>query len=176
MTGAVLEATAFCDVIEAPRPAWREAMSEVAGAGRRAYGSLVHDDPDFIPYFRTATPIDVIERLRIGSRPPSRRAGESVDDLRAIPWVFAWMQSRHLLPGWYGVGAGLAAAVERFDEDLLREMAHGWPFFANLLADVEMVLAKADLGIASRYAALAGDRGERVFELITGRSVEDVVE
>ena len=166
MTGAGLEAAAFCDVMEAPRTAWREAMTTIAEAGRRGYSSLVRDDPDFIHYFRSATPIDVIERLRIGSRPPSRRAGESVDDLRAIPWVFAWMQSRHLLPGWYGVGAGLAVGVERHGEELLREMAREWPFFANLLADVEMVLAKADLGIAARYAALAGERGERVFGLI----------
>ena len=138
-------------------------MTTIAREGRSTYRALVYEDPDFIPYFRSATPIDVIERLEIGSRPASRRSGGGVESLRAIPWVFSWMQNRHLLPGWYGVGAGLAAAIEAHGEDVLREMARDWPFFDNLLADVEMVLAKADMGIAERYAGLAGETGEKLF-------------
>ncbi len=141
-------------------------MTTVARAGRAFYRALVYDDPDFIPYFRTATPIDVIERLEIGSRPASRRSGGGVENLRAIPWVFSWMQNRHLLPGWYGVGAGLAAAIDAHGEEVLRDMAGDWPFFENLLADVEMVLAKADMGIGERYSKLAGETGERLFPRI----------
>ncbi len=120
-------------------------------------------------YFRAATPIDVIERLEIGSRPASRRSGGGVENLRAIPWVFAWTQSRHLLPGWYGVGSGLEAAVECCGEDTLSRMAADWPFFATLLSDVEMVLAKADMGIAQRYAELAGETGASLFPRVLAR-------
>ena len=166
MTGAVLEASAVGALRDEPRPGWPAAMETAAAAGQAAFRSLVYDDPDFHDYFRLATPIDIIERLEIGSRPATRRAGAGVEDLRAIPWVFAWMQNRHLLPGWFGVGSGLTAAVEVHGEAVLREMALQWPFFANLLADVEMVLAKSDLGIGARYARLAGEAGERLFPTI----------
>ena len=166
MTGAVLEATARPGSAAAADPAWAAAMATVADAGRRAFEALVDGHPDFLPYFRTATPIDVIERMPIGSRPASRRSGKGLANLRAIPWVFAWTQNRHLLPGWFGVGAGLEAAVRVHGESLLIAMARGWPFFANLLGDVEMVLAKADLGIAHRYAELAGEAGERIWPLV----------
>jgi phosphoenolpyruvate carboxylase len=163
MTGAVLERTALPGLEAAPDPAWVRAMRTAAEAARADYEALVHHDPAFIAYFREATPIDVIERLPIGSRPASRRSGGGVENLRAIPWVFAWTQSRHLLPGWLGVGAGLQTAISRHGEAALREMAGQWPFFAMLLADVEMVAAKADLDIAARYAELSGGVGERVF-------------
>ncbi len=166
MTGAVLEASAVGALRDEPRPGWLAAMETAAAAGQAAFRSLVYDDPDFHDYFRLATPIDIIERLEIGSRPATRRAGAGVEDLRAIPWVFAWMQNRHLLPGWFGVGSGLTAAAEVHGEAVLREMALQWPFFANLLADVEMVLAKSDLGIGARYARLAGEAGERLFPTI----------
>jgi phosphoenolpyruvate carboxylase len=166
MTGAVLEASAVGALRDEPRPGWPAAMETAAAAGQAAYRSLVYDNPDFHDYFRLATPIDIIERLEIGSRPASRRAGAGVEDLRAIPWVFAWMQNRHLLPGWFGVGSGLTAAAKAHGEDILREMALEWPFFANLLADVEMVLAKSDLGIGARYARLAGAAGERLLPTI----------
>jgi phosphoenolpyruvate carboxylase len=162
MAGAVLEATAFCDRDPPPDSTWRAAMDTAARAARETYRRLVYEDEDFVPYFRAATPIDVIERMPIGSRPASRRSASGVEDLRAIPWVFAWMQSRHLLPGWLGVGAGLDAACREHGEGLLREMAERWPFFANLLGDVEMVLAKADLDIARCYAELAGELGRRL--------------
>ncbi len=166
MTGAVLEASAVGALRDEPRPGWPAAMETAAAAGQAAFRSLVYDDPDFHSYFRLATPIDIIERLDIGSRPATRRAGAGVEDLRAIPWVFAWIQNRHLLPGWFGVGSGLTAAAEVHGEDVLREMALQWPFFANLLADVEMVLAKSDLGIGARYARLAGAAGERLLPTI----------
>ncbi len=166
MTGAVLEASALGSRRDEPRTGWSGAMDEVAAAGQEAYRSLVYDDPDFLGYFRLATPIDIIERLEIGSRPATRRSGAGIEDLRAIPWVFAWMQNRHLLPGWFGVGSGLEAAAQSHGEEMLREMAQSWPFFANLLGDVEMVLAKTDLGIGARYAQLAGTKGKRLFSLI----------
>ena len=157
MTGAVLRATLRPRPPEPREAGWREAATTIAAASRTTYRGLVHDDARFPDYFRAATPIDVIERLRIGSR-PSRRGGEGgIDRLRAIPWVFAWSQNRAGLTGWYGVGSGIAAAIERFGRDTLAEMTRDWPFFAQLVDDVEMVLAKSDLGIFERYSQLAGD-------------------
>ncbi len=164
--GAVLEVNARPDAAVQPPSEWTEVMDVVADDSRRVYRALVYDDPDFLAYFRAATPVDAIERLPIGSRPPSRRGGGAIEDLRAIPWTFAWVQSRHLLPGWFGIGSGLEAAIDRFGVERLQDMAARWPFFANLLGDVEMALGKADLGIASRYAALAGEVGERIFPRI----------
>lgn len=157
---------------------WRAVMEEVAEESRRAYRALVYETPAFLDYFRQATPIDVIERMSIGSRPSSRRSRQGIGNLRAIPWVFAWTQSRHILPGWYGLGTGLAAARDRHGDDVLRAMAAGWPFMRTLLADAEMVLAKTDLGIAERYAALAGEAGSALFPLICdehARTVELVL-
>jgi phosphoenolpyruvate carboxylase len=168
VVGAVLERpdAAGEHAGDAPAPAWTAAFETVAQESRRAYRALVHDDPDFPVFFQLATPIDVIERLRIGSRPSKRRSMRGVEDLRAIPWVFAWTQARFVLPGWYGVGAGLAAAEQLHGLARLRETARAWPFFATFLADVEMVLAKADLQIAARYSALAGDVGARLFPIV----------
>jgi len=145
---------------------WRGVLEDLADGSREAYRALVYDDPDFPVYFRQATPIDVIERLPIGSRPASRRGGGTLDHLRAIPWVFAWTQSRHLLPGWYGLGTGLERARELHGQEVLQSMVECWPFFRNLLDDAEMVLAKSDLGIAARYAELAEDAGQRLFPRI----------
>ena len=161
--GAVLERTAAGDAPADPADGWTAAMQDAALASRARYRELVHDDPEFPELFRGMTPIDVIERLRIGSRPGKRRQMRGVQDLRAIPWVFAWTQARVILPGWFGVGTGLEHAVSRHGLETLRDMARGWPFFDTFLADVEMVLAKADLGIAARYAELAGAAGERLF-------------
>ena len=166
MTGALLEAT-IGESQPAPREeGWREAMSLVSTESERSWRALVYEDADFFEYFKAATPIDVIERMRIGSRPAFRKEAQGIEDLRAIPWVFAWTQSRHVLPGWFGVGAGLAAARDRYGFRFLRRMARDWPFFRNLLSDVVMVLAKADLDIARRYAELAGEGGERIFPAI----------
>jgi phosphoenolpyruvate carboxylase len=138
---------------------WESMLGTLGVASRTAYRALVHDDPRFVPFFRGATPIDVIERMAIGSRPASRRAGGGVDSLRAIPWVFAWTQNRYMLPGWYGVGSGLEALVRQHGQAAVREMAAEWPFLASMLEDLHMVLAKADLAIARRYAALAPEVG-----------------
>ena len=161
--GAVLERSATGDAPTAPDARWTAAMQDAAAASRARYRELVHDDPRFPELFRGMTPIDVIERLRIGSRPGKRRQMRGVQDLRAIPWVFAWTQARVILPGWFGVGTGLEHAVSTHGLGALRDMARAWPFFDTLLADVEMVLAKADLGIAARYAELAGDAGRDLF-------------
>jgi len=165
----IVGATALATVApaEAALPAaWSGVMDEIARDSRTAYRDLVYGDESFTDYFRRATPIDVIERMRIGSRPASRRTGHGIDNLRAIPWVFAWMQSRHLLPGWYGLGSGLAVAVERYGRERLAEMANEWLFFSSLLDDAEMVLGKADLAIAERYSRLAGEAGVAVFDRI----------
>jgi phosphoenolpyruvate carboxylase len=138
-----------------PPPPWREIMDCIAGESRAAYRALVHEDPGFYPYFRQATPIDVIERMNIGSRPASRRQMQGIRDLRAIPWVFAWTQARAILPGWYGVGTGLEAAIRRHGEAPLKEMFGNWMFMRAMLEDLEMVLAKCDMDTARRYAELA---------------------
>ncbi len=163
MTGAVLEASAHCEQRDELDPTWVEMAEALARSARQSFRALVYERDDFLAYFRTATPVDVIERLQIGSRPVARRAGQGIQDLRAIPWVFAWMQNRHLLPGWYGLGSGLQAVAEHFGEERLQEAALGWPLLTTLLADVEMVLAKADMTIAARYAELAGEPGQAIF-------------
>ena len=167
MAGAILEASLPSPeaATELPR-AWGEAMAHMARDSRSCFRSLVYDDPDFFAYFQAATPIDVISRLRIGSRPPARRAQRGIGDLRAIPWVFAWTQNRQMLPGWYGVGHALASALAAFGAARLQGMARNWPFFANLLADTEMVLAKADLATGARYSALAGPLGNHFWPQI----------
>ncbi len=156
--GAVLLATAK-ERAGTKRPDGADAMMDVlAPASRKAFRALVYDSPDFVEYFRSATPIDVIERMKIGSRPASRRGQSGVEDLRAIPWVFSWTQSRQIITGWYGLGTGLAAAAEAHGEELLCKLAREWRFFDALLDDAEMVLAKSDMPIAERYAALAGPK------------------
>jgi len=141
-------------------------MSVLAKRAADAYRQLVHGDEAFARYFRLATPIDVIERMRIGSRPAARSSQAGMAGLRAIPWVFAWGQSRHALPGWFGLGSGLEHAIERFGEASVGELAEQWLFLKNLLDDAEMAMAKSDMGIAGRYASLAEDLGEHYFPLI----------
>ncbi len=152
---AVLAGIASPTAPRAPAKKWCEAMEAMAGASREAYRALVFDDPRFMPFFLNATPIDVIERMLIGSRPSRRGRVEDPHSLRAIPWVFAWTQCRLVLPGWFGLGAGLDAARHACGDAVLQEMLSEWPFFRALVDDAAMVLAKADLAIASRYAALA---------------------
>lgn len=138
-------------------------MHRLAELSRNAYRELVYGDAEFADYFRQATPIDVIERMRMGSRPASRRRDAGIEGLRAIPWVFAWAQSRHALPGWYGLGSGLEALAGEIGEATLIEMTERWPFLRTVLDDAEMAMSKSDLEIAGRYAALAGALGERIF-------------
>ena len=146
--------------------AWDAAASTMAEVGRATYRALVYDDPRFFTFFRFATPIDVIERMAIGSRPASRRAQRGIQDLRAIPWVFAWTQTRATLPAWYGLGSGLEAAVARHGRDVLVEAIQEWAFLGALIDDVEMVLAKTDLEIAERYVLLAPPGTWGVFDVL----------
>jgi phosphoenolpyruvate carboxylase len=138
-------------------PEWEKYAQELAASSRAFYRELVYETPGFVSYFRQATPIDLIERIRLGSRPSRRFHTDDLGDLRAIPWVFAWTQSRHLLPAWYGLGY----ASQKFIRDhapnglhLLRRMYNGWPFFAILINNAAASLAKTDLYIASRYTSL----------------------
>ena len=140
------------------------AMDTISDAAFKAYRGLVYDTEGFRTFFRQMTPIAEIANLKIGSRPASRKKSDAIEDLRAIPWVFSWAQARVMLPGWYGVGAALEAFP---DKALLAEMAQGWPLFAATLANMEMVLAKSDMGIAARYAGLVEDAGMR--DAIFGR-------
>jgi phosphoenolpyruvate carboxylase len=146
---------------EALDPAWTEAMGLFARTSLQAYRGLVHDDAAFVEYFQSVTPVDVIERMQIGSRPLTRATGGGVEALRAVPWMFAWSQTRHMLPGWYGAGSGMQAVTDRFGAAVLGEMYAHWPFVQALLDDVEVVLAKADMGIAGFYEQLAGPAHER---------------
>ena len=166
MAGSVALATALPEHRGNDKEEWHDMMEVIADVSRQSYRELVFETPEFYDYFRLATPIDLIERMRIGSRPASRRSGKGVNNLRAIPWVFAWTQSRLMLPGWYGIGTGIQAAARQFDEGALREMFREWYFMRALTADAEMVLAKADLGIAKIYSELAGDLHERFFPVI----------
>jgi phosphoenolpyruvate carboxylase len=138
-------------------PAQLAAMRTVAALSLAAYRNLVFGGAQFFEFFRAATPLDVIERMHIGSRPAARAIGTGVEALRAIPWVFAWTQSRHMLPGWFGFGSGLSAAREQHGDAVVGQMAADWPFFAHLLDDVEAMLARTDLDIAGHYDELAGD-------------------
>lgn len=143
----------------------------LSAAAYTTYRSLVYETEGFSKYFRESTPLSEIAQLNIGSRPTSRKAGDSIEDLRAIPWVFSWAQCRLMLPGWFGFGS----AVEQWLAEntggigLLREMHASWPFFRTALANMEMVLAKTDLGIASRYADLVTDveLRDRIFSRIS---------
>lgn len=137
------------------------AIEQMAVRSTAAYSELVHEDPDFLSFFYGATPLTEITQLRLGSRPAKRGEQAGVADLRAIPWVFSWTQARIILPGWYGLGTALEAAREDVGLDVLREMRRSWPFFTTLLGNAEAALAKADLGIAARYAALVADEGAR---------------
>ncbi len=145
---------------------WHEVMDFIAQISRETFRGLVYETPTFISYFRQATPIDVIERLAIGSRPASRRSQQGIENLRAIPWVFSWAQTRTGLPGTFGMGTALSAAVEKFGIDTLHEMVERWTFFRALINDVEMVLAKSDLDISRRYAALADDDCRSIYDTI----------
>ena len=169
-TSAVMLASALPSPPPDTRQArWVEIMEEIAQGSRQAYRRLIYDDPEFVQYFHLATPIDVIQRMEIGSRPTSRHGDNQpgeIERLRAIPWVFAWTQSRHLLPGWFGMGSALERAVDRHGAAQLSEMAHDWPFFRALIEDIEMVLGTAHMSIAARYACLAGELGDRYFPAI----------
>ncbi|PSP98264.1 phosphoenolpyruvate carboxylase [Halobacteriales archaeon QS_5_70_17] len=154
-------------VVPAPDGDWVDALETAAAAARAEYRDLLESE-GFVPYFEEATPISVIEALNLGSRPASRSGERTVEDLRAIPWVFSWTQSRCILPGWYGLATGLETYLEEGgDLDTLRTMYEEWPFFRTTLDRAAQALARTDMEIAAEYARLAADeRRERFFPRI----------
>ena len=176
LVSAVLQASLIDPAAPAVDHRFEQALEEIAAHAHRAYRRLVYETEGFAEYFFSATPIGEIAELNIGSRPAARRHSGRIEDLRAIPWVFSWGQCRVLLPGWFGFGSGVEGFLESADtasgrrarERLLRRMLARWPFFRALTANMEMVLAKTDLAIASRYAQLAVDRrrGASIFAAI----------
>jgi phosphoenolpyruvate carboxylase len=164
LAAACLEATlhsAKPDESEAVPQAFLEAARELSELAMSAYRKLVYDTEGFAAYFFAATPISEIAELNIGSRPASRKANQRIEDLRAIPWSFSWGQTRVALPGWFGVGSAVAAFTDTGKDKkrvkLLQRMAREWPFMRTLLANIDMVLAKTDLAVASRYQRLVPD-------------------
>jgi phosphoenolpyruvate carboxylase len=149
---------------------WESAMAAMSEIAFGAYRDLVYRTPGFVTYFRQATPIEELTHLRIGSRPARRGSSPGIEDLRAIPWVFSWMQSRHVLPGWYGLGTALKAYVDQAPGHLerLQEMYREWPFFQAVLDNGQMAWAKADMPIAREYASLVEDHdlGASIFSSI----------
>ena len=145
-------------------PAWESAMNTLSEESFAFYREHVVDDPEILEYFEQATPVAELENVRIGSRPSRRSGKKSLADLRAIPWVFGWTQSRHQLPAWFGVGYALTRFAQR-DLPLLRSMMAGFPLFIDLVRNVEMALAKSDFGIAKLYSELVTDESlrERVY-------------
>ena len=151
-------------------PQWEEILDTLSATAFDAYQELIHGTPGFLDYFQQATPFDVITELTIGSRPAWRTEAARFEDLRAIPWVFAWMQSRHTLPGWYGLGQALTRYAETHAHGLetLQNLYRRWHFFRAVVDNAQMALSKADMAIASRYAGLVEDReiGQRIFKKI----------
>ncbi|MBK8016484.1 MAG: phosphoenolpyruvate carboxylase [Betaproteobacteria bacterium] len=172
LLAATLEATVLGPrELPAAHASWHEALEIMSEAAFASYRALVYETPGFVRFFRLATPISEIAEMNIGSRPAARKKSDRIEDLRAIPWVFSWSLSRIMLPGWYGFGAGVRALQDRLGGrgmELLREMNRDWPFFRALLSNMDMVLAKSDLAIGSRYAELVEDEPLRtaVFERI----------
>ena len=146
-----------------PPAAWTNALEQLATTSRQSYRGLVYGHPQFVQFFREVTPIAEISRLKIGSRPAARRNSQRIEDLRAIPWVFSWMQARFTLPGWYGLGSAVSQFVAGYADgpakaqQLLQQMYREWPFFRSMIDNAQMILAKADMYIAQRYAELVND-------------------
>lgn len=173
LVAATLEATLLNPTKSAPK-SFLEAASAISDASFKAYRKLVYETAGFTDYFFSATPIREIAELNIGSRPASRKATRAIEDLRAIPWSFSWGQCRVALPGWCGFGSAIEAFLGKDTKDrkerlaLLQKMHKQWPFFRTLLSNLDMVIAKSDLAIASRYVELVEDKalGRRIFALV----------
>lgn len=148
----------LCAVLDAtltppptPKPEWREMMDKLSSHALKEFRGIIRENPDFVAYFVQATPEAELGSLKIGSRPSRRRKGEGITYLRAIPWIFAWTQTRLMLPAWLGIGSALQAALDDNQEQLLRDMQENWPFFDSTIDLIEMVLAKADPEVAHLY-------------------------
>jgi phosphoenolpyruvate carboxylase len=168
LAAATLEASLLQPKRSAPRREYLEAMEQVSALAFRAYRNLVYETDGFVDYFWASTVITEISTLNIGSRPASRKKTRAIEDLRAIPWVFSWAQCRLMLPGWYGFGSAVESwMAEHPDQGMafLQELYREWPFFRTLLSNMDMVLAKSSIAIASRYADLVPDADlrERIF-------------
>ncbi|RTR36443.1 phosphoenolpyruvate carboxylase [Shewanella canadensis] len=148
-TSAVMEATLLPP--PEPKPEWRACMQKLAEESVDAYRAIVRDEPDFVAYFRAATPEVELGKLPLGSRPAKRRVDGGIESLRAIPWIFAWSQNRLMLPAWLGAGEALQAASDRGEMALLQEMEQDWPFFKTRISMLEMVYAKAEPNLAKYY-------------------------
>ena len=174
LVAATLEAT-LLQATKSASQAFLDAAAQLSASSMAAYRALVYETPGFVDYFFGSTPLREIAELNIGSRPAARKASQRIEDLRAIPWGFSWGQCRLTLPGWYGFGSAVAAFVQgesaaQSKERLavLQTMYQQWPFFKTLLSNMDMVLAKSDLALASRYAELVGDTQlrKRIFNTI----------
>jgi phosphoenolpyruvate carboxylase len=171
LAAATLEASLLQPASSVPRQPYLEAMEQLSSLAFSAYRGLVYETPGFADYFWASTVITEIATLNIGSRPASRKKTREIEDLRAIPWVFSWAQCRLMLPGWYGFGSAVEGwLAEHPDKGMpfLRELYREWPFFRSLLSNMDMVLAKSSIAIASRYAELVPDEGlrENIFNRI----------
>jgi phosphoenolpyruvate carboxylase len=170
LAAATLEASLLHPRQSAPRRDYLTAMDELSSLAFKAYRGLVYETEGFVDYFWSSTVINEIATLNIGSRPASRKKTRAIEDLRAIPWVFSWAQCRLMLPGWYGFGSAVEQWIaEHPDKGMpfLKELYKEWPFFRMLLSNMDMVLAKSSIAIASRYAELVPDEALR--EKIFGR-------
>jgi phosphoenolpyruvate carboxylase len=167
---AVLLAS-FTERADPEDPSWTGLLDRLAGSACRHYRALVYETPEFATYFAQATPIEEIAQLKIGSRPSRRTTSGRIDDLRAIPWVFSWMQSRHTLPGWYGLGSAVTEFLKGRPGELtiLQQMYRRWPFWRTLIDNAQMIMAKADLTIARLYADLVEDQAlaARIYDRIS---------
>src|SRR6516164_3016785 len=173
LAAATLEASLLQPRQSAPNPEYLKAMEELSALAFKAYRGLVYETEGFADYFWASTVITEIASLNIGSRPASRKKTREIEDLRAIPWVFSWAQCRLMLPGWYGFGSAVEAWIKQHPDKgmpFLKELYREWPFFRTLLSNMDMVLAKSSIAIASRYAELVPDVGlrESIFSRIRG--------
>ena len=149
---------------------WKVLLDDLAILSCKSYRGLIYENPGLREYFEQSTPINEIGELRIGSRPARRDANRKIDDLRAIPWVFSWMQSRHTVPGWFGIGSALDFKIKENPDNLLllQKMYDSWPYWKSLVDNCQMILAKADMTIARLYADLVEDKkiAESIYNII----------
>ena len=169
VTNAVL-LSSFSKINFVPSTNWLTLMNDLSLISCKTYRGLIYDEPGLLPYFEQSTPINEIGQLRIGSRPSRRNSNRKIDDLRAIPWVFSWMQSRQTIPGWFGIGSALDSKLIENSDNLLifQEMYEAWPYWKSLIDNCQMILAKADMTIARLYADLVEDKeiAEKIYNII----------